>query len=152
MNISNTPSKKIALRLFKLFSVLLFLAALIIFAVLANRVQAATIMVTNTNDSGAGSLRNAIATAAVSDTIEFDASLSGQTIVLSSHITISQDAKIYANGPITISGGNATRIFFIKPEGQGVHLEIDGLKLMHGGNITEDGGAIYMDAGSSHPI
>ena len=46
---------------------------------------ATTITVTNTNDSGPGSLRQLIADAAPDDTISFDASLSGQTIVLSSH-------------------------------------------------------------------
>ncbi|MEO1668961.1 MAG: hypothetical protein AAFU54_30310 [Chloroflexota bacterium] len=44
--------------------------------------QAAPLTVPNTNDDGAGSLRQAIADANANDTITFDASLSGQTITL----------------------------------------------------------------------
>ena len=44
--------------------------------------QAAT--VTNTNDSGAGSLRAVIAASASGDTIDFAPALNGQTIILSS--------------------------------------------------------------------
>ena len=45
---------------------------------------AATITVTSTNDSGAGTLREAVTAAASGDTINFDISLSGQTILLTS--------------------------------------------------------------------
>jgi hypothetical protein len=44
----------------------------------------ATITVTNTNDSGPGSLRSAIASAAAGDTIQFASSLASQTITLTS--------------------------------------------------------------------
>ena len=44
----------------------------------------ATIEVTNNNDDGAGSLRDAIATAQSGDTIEFAPSLANQTITLTS--------------------------------------------------------------------
>jgi hypothetical protein len=45
---------------------------------------AATITVTNTHDSGAGSLRQALADATDGDTINFDPALNGQTINLTS--------------------------------------------------------------------
>ena len=43
-----------------------------------------TITVTTNADSGEGTLRNAIASAADGDTIKFDSSLSGETIALTS--------------------------------------------------------------------
>ena len=42
------------------------------------------IVVTNTNDSGPGSLRDALTVANDGDTINFDSSLKGQTITLTS--------------------------------------------------------------------
>src|SRR5438874_7175989 len=45
---------------------------------------ATTITVTNTSDSGPGSLRQAIADGQDSDTIQFDPALNGQTITLTS--------------------------------------------------------------------
>src|SRR5882724_6235136 len=55
------------------------------------------ITVTNTNDSGSGSLRQALADANDGDTIDFDPSLKGQTISLTS-------AELVINKSITISG------------------------------------------------
>lgn len=70
------------------------------------RAQAATITVTNNGDSGAGSLRQAIADAGAGDTIDFDASLSGQTISLS---TIGDGtfgpSALLVDKAITIDGG-----------------------------------------------
>ena len=60
--------------------------------------------VTNTNDSGAGSLRAAIAAAANGDTIDFAPALNGQTITLTSGaLTITQSLTI--SGP---GAGNLT--------------------------------------------
>ena len=73
--------------------------------------NAATLTATNTNDSGAGSLRQTIANA--NDDIVFDASLAGQTIVLNSgEILIDKNLTITGPNPglITISGNNNSRI------------------------------------------
>ena len=62
--------------------------------------------VINTNDSGAGSLRQAILdsnAAGGSNTIEFDAALIGQTITTISTLPVSVNAVI--DGDITIEGG-----------------------------------------------
>ena len=56
-----------------------------------------TTIVTNTNDSGPGSLRQALADARDGDTINFDPSLAGQTITLTS-------AELVIDKNITISG------------------------------------------------
>ena len=63
--------------------------------------SAATITVTSTNDSGAGSLRAAIAAAGSGDTIQFDPSLDGKTITLTSgELDITAAAKpLYIVGP-----------------------------------------------------
>src|SRR6478672_3264449 len=62
------------------------------------RTQQATITVTNTNDSGPGSLRQAFADAQDGDTIQFDPALNGQTINLTSgELLINKNINI--NGP-----------------------------------------------------
>jgi parallel beta-helix repeat protein len=72
-----------------------------------------TITVTNNNDSGAGSLRNAIASAAPGDTIQFASSLANKTITLSSgQLSINKNLTIDAGsaGQVTISGNNTSRV------------------------------------------
>lgn len=84
--------------------------------VLASSGYAVTQTVTNTNDSGAGSLRQAIANASSGDTILFDPALAGQTITLLTTLTITKDITIDGTGldpRIEISGGNAVRVFFM---------------------------------------
>src|SRR5258708_29325091 len=73
-----------------------------------------TIAVTNTNDSGLGSLRDAIASAASGDTINFNLTFPA-TITLSSTLTISTNLTISGPGAsnLAISGGGAVRVFSI---------------------------------------
>lgn len=79
---------------------------------LASQVLAATITVTNTADSGAGSLRNAISNASPSDTIIFTNTLAGQTIYLTSgELLISVDLTIDASAlsnNVVIDAGKIT--------------------------------------------
>src|SRR5438552_3619160 len=86
----------------KIRNQLFFLIALISLISVATvgirRVQAATtITVLNTSDSGAGSLRQAISASSSGDTIDFDSSLNGQTITLTS-------GELLVDKSITISG------------------------------------------------
>ena len=73
----------------------------------------ATVIVTNTNDDGAGSLRQAVADAADGATIQFDASLAGQTIVLSTQLEL-VDKSVTIEGPaaggIVLSGAGTDRV------------------------------------------
>ena len=80
------------------------------------------LLVTNTNDSGAGSLRQAIADAMPGDTINFDLSGCPCTIMLTSgELVINKDLTITGPGAnlLTISGNNASRVFFINPGAAG---------------------------------
>jgi hypothetical protein len=73
-----------------------------------------TLTVQNNLDSGAGSLRAAIAAAHIRDTIVFAPSLDGQTITLTSgELFIKQDVTIAGPGAdqLTISGNHASRVF-----------------------------------------
>ena len=68
----------------------------------ANR-PANTITVTNTNDSGPGSLRQALADANDGDTINFDGSLKGQSIALTS-------GELVIDKSITIAGPGSDQL------------------------------------------
>ena len=103
-----------------------------------------TITVTNTNDSGAGSLRQALVDACVSGTINFDPSLSGATIRLSSQL---EPAEVTIDGStlasrLTISGdtdGNGTgdtRVF------SATNVTFDSLIITQGDAGVNDGGGI----------
>jgi hypothetical protein len=98
---------------------------------LEERTVPSTLTVVNPNDTGAGSLRNAITHANSGDTIVFDPSLDGQTITLSSELTISRSLDIEGPGPgrLTISGNDSNRILVING---GLTVTINGLTLSHG--------------------
>src|SRR4051812_32983019 len=93
------------------------LGASVMMVILASQAQAASYTVANTNDSGEGSLRQAIldanASSGVADTIDFDhPALSGpQTITLSSELpAVTDSAGLTIDGgsaDITLSGNNA---------------------------------------------
>ncbi|MBL8515026.1 MAG: hypothetical protein JNJ55_13625, partial [Betaproteobacteria bacterium] len=73
--------------------------------------HAATLTVQNTNDNGAGSLRQAIADAASGDTIVFDkAAMDGQTIVLSSFTNDTGTTTQFGASAFFITGGKALTI------------------------------------------
>ena len=102
------------------------------------------ITVTNTNDSGPGSLRQALADAQDGDTINFDPSVNTVTLttaelVITKSITISASPQM-----VTVQRSSQTefRIFHVMP---GHSVEIDGLTIS-GGHITGDnGGGILND-------
>src|SRR5687768_5902217 len=79
-----------------------------------------TITVTNTADAGAGSLRQAIIDAPAGATIQFDAAIAGQTIVLSTG-RLMVGKLLTIEGPvqsgIMISGGLSVRAFTVTTSG-----------------------------------
>jgi Ca2+-binding RTX toxin-like protein len=104
-----------------------------------------TLTVTNLNDSGAGSLRNAIGSASAGDTIQFDSSLANSTITLTSgQIEIDKDLIIDGSNAadLTISGNQASRIFEATKtaDGSAINLTIKNLSFADG-KTTESGEA-----------
>ncbi|QDT45552.1 putative outer membrane protein pmp20 precursor [Gimesia alba] len=124
---------------------------------LEDRTLLTTFTVVNTDDSGAGSLRDAIEQANASsgaDTITFDAGLAGQTIVVSTEMQITNDLTITGLGAdqLTLDGNGDSRIFNIDDghKTSAIDVFLEGLSLTNGyfhsesGSIFEDkGGAIY---------
>ena len=106
--------------------------------------------VTNTNDSGAGSLRAAIASATAGDIIEFAAGLKGQTITLTSgelaltrDITIDGDVDGDHKADITISGNNNSRVFDIS-DSASTTITAGLQSLVITGGKADNGGGIYV--------
>ena len=106
------------------------------------------LIVTNTADSGPGSLRDTLANAAPGDKIIFDGGLSGGTIRLNSPLTLIQDATIDGSTlalPITISGdtdGNGVGNVQVLTINSGVTATLDSL-IIKKGVADDEGGGIY---------
>jgi hypothetical protein len=88
--------------------------------VLGATADATTFTVLNTNDNGAGSLRQAVIdanTSAGADNIVFDSVLKNSTITLTTgQIDISDELTISGNGnadSVTVDGDNQTRVFIV---------------------------------------
>lgn len=126
-----------------LLTIIAFFSAL---AFISHPAQAApacsdAITVTNSNDSGAGSLRQAILDICSGGTITFNAN---QTIVLDSWLTIVKPLTIDASGyHVMISGNRANVVFNILTRDSAIFLYH--LTITEGMNVL-DGGAIYNNA------
>lgn len=137
---------------------LLTITAFFILSLIAfTTTEAATFTVTNTNDSGAGSLRQAILDANVNnenDTINFDPAVfsTPQKIVLTTgQILIDADKasgatkSLTINGTganqLTISGNNNSRVIAIERDSQAI---ISGVKITEGNGV---GGGDYFGSG-----
>ncbi len=143
---SFAAERQITRKLLRLFSALVCVFSLA-------SAHAATLTVTTTADSGAGSLRAAIAAAADGDTIQFAAALNGQTITLTTaQILIDKSLTITGPGPgqltvkrSTAGGTPSFRIFEI---GFDRTVTIQGLTLTNGsvgGSFPgNSGGGIYV--------
>ncbi|HEX8889752.1 MAG TPA: cadherin-like domain-containing protein, partial [Pyrinomonadaceae bacterium] len=108
------------------------------------------VTVTSTNDSGAGSLRQAIADACPGATIDFNIAGAGpHTITLTSgELAISKNLTIQntSGKTIIVSGNDASRIFNV---GQNLTVSISNLTATHGSATGgSSGGAIVNNEGS----
>ena len=117
--------------------------------------HATTINVTNTNDSGLGSLRQALVDSHDGDTIDFDPSLKGQTISLTSaELVINKSIIISGLGPNLLAVSRAQnapafRIFNLIP---GRSVRIQGLTISNGlapdfgcgGGIRDEGSSLFL--------
>lgn len=98
---------------------------------LEDRMLPSTLTVTSLLAGGPGSLRAEIAAAAAGDTIVLDSSLSGQIMLTSGELDITQNLTIQGPGAatLTVSGNNAQRVFHILPS---VSATISGLTIANG--------------------
>jgi predicted outer membrane repeat protein len=105
-----------------------FAIGLLLYAV-ALPVHAATITVTNTNDSGAGSLRQALADANNGDTINF--AVTGTIALTSGGLVVARNVTISGPGAnqISIDGNQATFVFGVIPQKT---VSISGLLITNG--------------------
>src|SRR5436190_8536457 len=117
------------------------LICLALFCTTGMPAYATIITVTNTNDSGPGSLRQALADANDGDTINFDPQLNGHTINLTSAELVI-DSSVTINGPgsdslaVSRTSNTQFRIFHVMP-GQTVSMQ----------GLTISGGAVQFDYG-----
>jgi hypothetical protein len=128
----------------------LLAAPLLGLALLPASALAENFLVTNLNDSGAGSLRQAILDANANgetDEITFDATFAGGTIVLSTgELVVAADGELTINGDlaadrvpdITVDAGGDSRVFMIESDATAI---IRGL-VVTGGNSAGDGGGV----------
>jgi hypothetical protein len=108
--------------------------------------DAATFTVTNLNDAGPGSLRQAVLGAngaAGADLITFQAGLTGTITLTSGQLAVYGSADIEGPGAgvITVSGNDASRVFYLYADSAGEAVTIAGLTIAHG--LADEGGGIY---------
>jgi len=101
-----------------------------------------SIVVTSTADSGAGSLRDAIAMAAAGDTITINASI--DTIVVISEIVIDKSITIDGQGVAIVSGDKQTRIFRVENATESINVTLKNMGIVDAENGADEfGGAVY---------
>jgi hypothetical protein len=105
-------------------------AVLVLLLLSAPQVSAATISVTNAADSGAGSLRAAIASAANGDTINFDLTYPA-TITLITPLTLGSSVTITGPGAsnLSISGALSVGVLIVNT---GITVQISGVTITQG--------------------
>src|SRR5437899_10187294 len=138
------------LKLAVLLSLAASAAITLLVIALSQEDSAATLTVTNSNDSGPGSLRQAIidanAAAGVADAINFRVS---GTIVLSSTLPqITDVAGLTIDGAgqsITVSGNNGVGVMIVSPVAK---LDLRNLTIANGSVPTGSGGGILNTGGT----
>ena len=117
---------------------ILFATCLSALCFIALSTQAATITVTNTNDNGAGSLRQAIVDAVNGDTIDFG--VTGTITLTTGGLPVIKAISINGPGPdhLTVDGNHASGVFQVQLDGGGA-ATIAGLTITNG-NANRGGG------------
>ena len=109
------------------------MAACLTIFTLAGTAGAATLTVTNLNDSGAGSLRDSIASASAGDKIHFQ--VTGTIALTSGQLTIGRNLTISGPGAsqLAINGNHASRVFEIAA---GATVSLSGLTVQKGLRVS----------------
>jgi uncharacterized repeat protein (TIGR01451 family) len=111
--------------------------------------QASTRTVTNTADSGVGSLRQAIADAQPGDTVVFSLTLPATITLTSGQLEITQSLTIDGPGShlLAISGNDASRVFQVDEFAKVCHLAVSlsGLTIQNGDVGNDSGGGLWND-------
>jgi hypothetical protein len=103
-------------------------------------------VVSNLNDSGPGSLRQTLLSAAPGDTIQFASNLNNEALILTSGpLSIIQNVTVNGPGNIAISGDNAVSVFTIS---SGVHATITGLTITLGTAGSRGNGGDIFNSGT----
>ena len=109
-------------------------------------VFSATITVSNNNDSGSGSLRQAISDAVGGDEIVFNLGSGNETITLSlGQLTIDKNLTIDGSNsegsgvPVTVDGNNNSRVFYISSG----TVVLSNMTIQNGNIVDASGGGIY---------
>jgi hypothetical protein len=120
------------------------LAALFLLPQPPAHVRAGTVTVTNTNDGGPGSLRQAIGDALPGDTIDFQPGLTGTIALTTGPLSITKTLTIAGPGPgvLKVDGGGAFPVFIALFNGPLQPATISGLTIQRG--FSPDGGAIQV--------
>jgi len=98
--------------------------------------HAATLTVTNLNDSGAGSLRDRVAAASPGETISF--SVTGTITLTKGEIILDKNLSIAGPGAgsVSISGNNSSRVFSVSNNST---VSISGVTVKNGRNAGANG-------------
>jgi hypothetical protein len=105
-------------------------AALLLLNAMALTANAATLTVTSLADSGPGTLRTALATAATGDTID-GTGVSGTILLTSGELVVTNSMGIFGPGPavLSVNGNHASRVFYI---GSNAVVSLSGLMVTNG--------------------
>jgi hypothetical protein len=118
---------------------LLFTLLICLLSLGTSQAFAATINVTNTNDAGPGSLRQALADAGAGDTIVFDETVfpdpaTGTITLTTGELLIDKTLTIDGESRVTIDGNDMSRVFFISYGNETLFIDValNGLKIVNG--------------------
>lgn len=116
--------------------------------------QASTLTVTNKNNSGVGSLRQAIADAAPSDTIVFAAGLNGAILLTASELFINKNLNIVGPGAnvlrLEMDLGDQRRVVHVAAGTVSISgLSITGGNFQPASNATKGGSGLLVEAGAT---
>ena len=125
------------------------LIAVVLAVVGTAQLRAASIAVTTTNDSGPGSLRDALASVADGDTIDASG-VSGTILLTNGELLVTNSVDIIGPGPdmLAVDGNATNRVFHLSISSNAV-VRISSLSINNGAVGPFDyGGGIYNDSGT----